>query len=157
MATVDPISVLDLPPALVRGLALQAEADAHRVCLFLDALGIHAAPERPVSFPAGLLLGLGAALRLRSWERAGLQPQSVGKLPSSHQALREVLLSASAPSPGDEIAPPGCLAQRVVAAFIDHFAWEGRVELSADVMLGDTDEDALLEALADFLWAHRPR
>jgi len=27
-----------------------------------------------------------------------------------------------------------------VAAFIDHFAWEARVELGADVMLGEADD-----------------
>jgi hypothetical protein len=138
-------------------VAIQAEADARRVCLFLEAVGVSATPERPVPLPAHFLLDLAGALRLLIWERSGLRPQRIGNLPLARHALREVLLSAATPQRDCEIGEPGVLARRVVAAWIDHFAWHARVELGVDVLVEEADEDALLEALADFLWDHRPR
>jgi hypothetical protein len=36
-----------------------------------------------------------------------------------------------------------------------HFAWEGLDLLQADFILGDVDEDAFADLLAEFLWSHR--
>jgi hypothetical protein len=110
-----------------------------------------------VHLPAGYLLDLGAALRLLAWERAGLDPAAVAGLPPAWQALRTVCLAAAADRNGTPPAePPGTLARRVLAAFVEYFAWCGRAELAADVALSAADEDELLEGLADFLWANRP-
>ena len=108
--------------------------------------------------PAAFLLDLGAALRLMAWEQAGINPQHVAGLPPAQEAIRDVLLSLRQPPTGAAQADaPGTLARRVGAAFFEHFAWCGLGELDADVTLGAADEEAVLEALADFLWAHRPR
>jgi hypothetical protein len=40
--------------------------------------------------------------------------------------------------------------------FVERFAWKARDELDADVALHEADEEQILEALADFLWNHRP-
>jgi hypothetical protein len=40
---------------------------------------------------------------------------------------------------------------------MSRFAWVGPTELRADVALDDPDEDVLLEALVDLLWASRLR
>jgi hypothetical protein len=157
MATTDFFTVSDFPAELVAGVAREAEADARHVCLFLEAVGVSATPERPVPLPAHFLLDLAAALRLLIWERSGLRPQNIGNLPLSRHALREVLLSAATAQRASAIGEPGVLARRVVAAWIDHFAWGARVELGVDVLLEEADDEALLEALADFLWDHRPR
>ena len=46
--------------------------------------------------------------------------------------------------------------RRVVALFVDRFAWHGRHDLDTDVMLDDhIDEDALVDALAKLLWDAR--
>jgi hypothetical protein len=150
--------ILDFPADLVRAVAAEAERDADAVGMFLTALGLHATPDRPIPLPAGFLLDLGAALRLLAWHEAGLPPQEVAGLPPARQALTEVFLAWKHPPTQTEPAVvPGSLAYRVCQAFVDHFAWSGRDELDADVTLGEADEDAVLEALADFLWAHRPR
>jgi hypothetical protein len=148
-----PSMLLPFPAELVNAVA----RDADRVGAFLHALGIQATPQRPVALPAGFLLDLGAALRLLCWEQAGLNPQQVAGLPPAQQGLRTVLQALSE-SPGDDSSanPPGTLACRVMQAFVDHFAWNGDVELNVDVLLRDADEDLLLEALADFLWVQRP-
>jgi hypothetical protein len=157
MATSDFFTVSDFPAELVAGVAREAEADARRVCLFLGVAGVSATPDRPVHLPAGFLLDLAAALRLLCWEQAGLQPQSLGNLPDARHAIREVFGSATNPPREGESRRTDSLALRVVTAYIAHFAWEARVELGADVILGEADEDAVLEALADFLWEHRHR
>jgi hypothetical protein len=135
----------------------EAEADAWNVCQFLNALGFAPAPDRPDRFSAEFMLDLAAALRLHFWERAGLEPRRIANLPLAQDAMAEVFQSAVNPQRESGIGPPGSLAQRVLAAYIDHFVWEARVELKADVVLGEADEEAMLEALADFLWEHRPR
>jgi hypothetical protein len=38
---------------------------------------------------------------------------------------------------------------------ISRFAWTARVEFETDIALDTGDEDALVEVLAQFLWAHR--
>lgn len=150
--------ILDFPTDLVRAVAAEAERDADAVGIFLNALGLHATPDRPIHLPAAFLLDLGAALRLLAWEQEGLHPQEVAGLPPARQALADVFLALKHPPTQVESAvAAGSLAYRVCQAFVDHFAWSGRDELDADVTLGEADEDAVLEALADFLWAHRPR
>jgi hypothetical protein len=64
----DPLSgtSTEYPAELVTAVAVAAARDAHRVCSFLDTLGIRANPETPL--PAGFLLHLGAALRMLVWE-----------------------------------------------------------------------------------------
>ncbi len=149
-----------LPPEMVQAVVRLADEDADLVGDFLrDYCGLQATPARPVRVPVEFLVDLGAALRLLSWEQAGLDPRQVAGLPDAHQALLDVLRAAVPPDRGgaEPALPPGELAARVLDAYIDHFAWAGRAELSADVLLRAADEDLLLDALADFLWTHRPR
>jgi hypothetical protein len=147
-----------LPPDVVHAVAHAAARDAVRTVLFLDALGLRPPPGQVLPLPAGFLLDLGAALRLLIWSQAGINPRHVAGLPPAQEALRDVLLSLRQPPAGAAQAEaPGTLARRVMAAFVEHFAWCGPIELDADLTLGAADEEAVLEALADFLWAHRPR
>jgi hypothetical protein len=44
-----------------------------------------------------------------------------------------------------------------MALFVERFCWNGRNELDADIILDKADEEAALDALADFLWMNRPR
>jgi hypothetical protein len=57
-------STAEFPAALVAAVAGEADLDAGRVGLFLQALGLEASPARPIRLPASFLLELGAALRL---------------------------------------------------------------------------------------------
>jgi hypothetical protein len=47
------------------------------------------------------------------------------------------------------------VVNRVLAFFIDHFAWNARAQLNTDIVLDAGEENAVLIMLADFLWEHR--
>ncbi|WP_165246493.1 hypothetical protein [Paludisphaera soli] len=139
------------PADLRDATAAEAGRDADRVAAFLRAIGIAPAPARPVRLPAASLLALGAALRLWQWERSGLDVHLQAGLPSAERALTEALESLGAA----EARSIDELSRRVVALFAERFAWRGRSELGADVVLDDPDDDVMLEALAQLLWASR--
>src|SRR5436190_11921557 len=116
----------NLPPDLVTAVAVEAARDAEYVVLFLDefldAMGLRPAVGERIPFPAAFLLDLGAALRILSWEQAGLHPQEVAGLPSAHEALENVLGSLQPESLVTEVANPrSTLAFRVLVAFVEHF------------------------------------
>jgi hypothetical protein len=92
---------------------------------------------------------LGAALRLVAWETQGFSFHLAAGLPTAQQAVRDAFLC------NDEAETRElCLAVLRLAVY--HLAWSGVAELGIDVSLDDgQEEDAVLEALADFLWAHR--
>ena len=148
-------SISEFPPALVTAVAEEAALDAGRVDLFLRTLGLEASPTRPIQLPATFLLELGAALRLLCWEDRGLSAHLDAGLPPSSRALREIFLTLADPEVTSRPLKE-TLAYRVFVLFAEHFAWSGTEELDAQVALGEADEDSLLEALADFLWEHRP-
>jgi len=145
----------DVPPELVTAIVEDAARDADHVGLFLRTIGLEGSPHCPIHLPAAFLLDLGAALRLLEWERRGLQVHLEVGLPSAKQALRDVFQAFAAPS-GPAVAPARSLTYRVMILFVERFAWNARVELDADITLDEPEEDQLLEALADFLWEHRP-
>jgi hypothetical protein len=151
------LTLPDLPPDLIRAVAQEGARDAVRVAHFLDALAQTPAGQslgqRPVRLPADFLLGLGAALRLLLWERNGIRVHLDAGLPPARDALRDVFRSVIDP---EVAARTATLPSRVSALFVDRFAWTGRLELEADVTLGEAQEEALLDALAEFLWVHRP-
>jgi hypothetical protein len=146
--------VSDIPADLLDSLVREAELDAHRVAVFLSVLGIAADPDRPIRLPRGSLLALGAALRLLEWEDNGLNVHRDAGLPPAHQALLDALRSLNSGA-DDEARGTHHLSRRVVALFAERLAWHGRRELDADVALDELDDEAMLEALAEFLWASR--
>jgi hypothetical protein len=158
--TPSPLPLSDFPPELIRAVAQDAARDADLVGAFLDALGLAPAGRRPqdppLRLPADFLLGLGAALRLLLWEQHGIEAHREAGLPPARQAIQDVFLAATGQADPETAESARTLSCRVVALFVERFAWVGRVELAAELTLGPADEDALLEGLADFLWVHRP-
>lgn len=152
-----PFDLPNFPSDLVLAVARSAERDAELIGLFLDTYSATPAGrwlvDRPMRLPAAFLLGLGASIRIALWERSGIHIHRAAGLPSAREALHDVLRSPLDP---DAAARTASLPARVFGLFINHFAWSGCLELNADVTLGEADEETLLEALADFLWAHRP-
>jgi hypothetical protein len=142
---------------MVRAAIAYAEADADLVGMFLrEYCGLPCSPEGPLELPADHLMDLAAALRLWVWESAGLDPREVAGLPDFRSAIREVALQRRS-APGDP-APtrrPGELSRDVLNACFDRFAWRGRIDFGADLVLDDADEDVLVEALARLVWANR--
>jgi hypothetical protein len=143
-----------LPAELVASMVREAERDAERVGRFLQALGLVPSPDRPLCLPTDFLLNLAASLRLLAWELGGLQVHRDAGLPSAEQALHDTFRSLVEPA-GVASLTLQDLSLRALALFIERFAWLGRRELDADMTLDRCDQDGMLDALAEFLWAHR--
>jgi hypothetical protein len=157
-SSASPIDLARLPQELIVAVVHEGWRDADMVGHFLEALS-QSTPwqwlaRKPVYLPADFLLGLGAALHLHVWEWNGILVHREAGLPSAQEALLDVFQSLTDP---ESAAKTAQLPARVTALFMAKFAWTAPVELNADVTLGEAEEEALLEALADFLWAHRPR
>jgi hypothetical protein len=152
----DPLA--DIPADLLQAVVRNAERDAHLVGRFLTGManrpGCEWLANRPLRLPAHLLLGLAAGLRLGFWEHQGFHVHRDAGLPPAREVLHEVFALAYDPEGPARMVP---LVVRVNGLARDSFAWAGRLELNADVVLGPVDDDATLEALADFLWNCRSR
>jgi hypothetical protein len=160
LAFSSPLALDQFPPDLIQAVVQKAASDAGRVVKFLDALNLRptgkGGTRTPISLPAFFLVGLGAALRLLAWEYGGLNTHRDAGLPSADEALRQVFQSVASPEPVEaKVRAADQLAARVFTVFVERLAWNGRAYLDADLELGGVDEDALVEAVASFLWAHR--
>lgn len=157
-ALASPTTLAEIPSELIEIVARTAARDADKVRIFLDtfakAPGMEWLAQKPVYLPGDFLLGLGAALRLLAWEQCGIAVHREAGLSSAHDALHDVLLALTHPEAKARVAH---LPDAVLALTVERFAWSARAELDADVTLGQAEEEQVLEALADFLWANRPR
>ena len=142
-----------LPPSLIFRprwwLPVESEAarQAKEVVEFLDALGTGAIP--PQKRTRRFFLLLGAALHLR-WESQGFFFHREAGLPDADQAIREAM------SLPHSAADPTPLGIAILRLFLEQFAWNGPHNLDADVALDNlTDDAAVLDALAEYLWATR--
>jgi hypothetical protein len=149
--TTRPITIDNLPTDLVAAVAAEAERDAIRVAQFLGHLSLQGTPDKPLSLPRGFLRSLGAALRLLSWEVQGFSFHRDAGLASAAEALGESFASLYDPD-----ADTAAFCRAGLRLSVERLAWAGAPELGIDVAVDDADEDMVLEALADFLWAHRP-
>jgi hypothetical protein len=150
-------AVVDFLASIIRDAQFMADLTAR----YLDRLlGILPPTKKrggePIAFPPEFLLELGAVLRLAVWERAGLRDRLDPALPPAEQALVD-LLARFGLAPGRTRAAGGGtgLAMQVFQAALRRLAHDGRGELDVDIVLEAPDDGVLLEALADFLWAHR--
>lgn len=143
-------SLSDFPHELICAVARQASSAADMVHSFLDLAGIKSNSQPPVQLSATFLLTLAAALQIHAWEAAGLTVHLRAGLPSAKQALEQALALFSAGGSGAD-----SLGLRVLGVFMDRFAWAGESHLGAPVELELVDDEAALDALAEFLWKHR--
>jgi hypothetical protein len=155
-----PSTLAHFPAELIESVTRDAESDAERVFEFLDLIGLRPVGEGadriPVKLPAYFLLRLAATLRLWSWEQKGLLVHQEAGLPSATDALRELGRSIALPgSLHEEKQTADQLSQGVLRVAIDRLAWSGRAYLDTDLAIGEPDEDTLVQAMADLLWAHR--
>ena len=71
-------------------------------------------------------------------------------MPEAYQAIREAFDSLTNPD-----AKSIELYAAVMGLFSERFAWNARRDLGADVALDDLADEAALDALAKYFWAHR--
>jgi hypothetical protein len=140
----------DFPPELIRALEDEASRSADNVASFLSEVGVRFNPENPVRFPRKFLLNLAAGLRLDTWESHGCFIHRELGLPAAEEVIRAAVQSLT-----DLAIGRPDLLEAAVRIFCERFAWNGRSDLNADVVLDDITDDAALEALAAFLWASR--
>ncbi len=74
---------------LLEAVAMEAEADADRVVALFLAMGYHPSPDKPILVDRELLLFLGAALRLESWERVEIFVHRDRGLPSAVEIFKD--------------------------------------------------------------------
>ena len=144
------LSEADFACDLVTAVTVDAARDASRVVFFLDALGLEATPEKPMSLPSRFLLQLGAALRLLDWEAQGFSFHRAVGLPEAREVIRHAFGSLN-----DSTVDWKDLCVCVLRLSLERFAWHGWRDLAADVAVDDLDDDAALDALAEYLWATR--
>src|SRR5581483_1101766 len=110
---------------------------------------------QPSSFPIGFLMETAALSQIRDWERQGLRSLLPADLPEYGEAYPWVLQRARE-NPHQFLDPANALLWHYVAGVSrQHFAAAGRTMFGADIVCGAVDEDALVNALAQLLWAHR--
>jgi hypothetical protein len=143
-----------LPPELVRSVANEAARDAVRAASFLDAVGLTPPPGGVLQLPANFLLNLGAAMRLLAWEVAGVVVHLEAGLPPARDAIHRVFRETVRESGYGDCTSPW-LSLAVLQLSVERFAWTALRDLRADILLDFPDEDALVEAMARFLWDRR--
>ena len=146
-----PTALTDYPPELIQAVIFNATFDADRVGSFLTSMG----SKLPLSLPVCFLSGLGAALQLFEWEQQGIRIHLDAGLPPAQQAILDVFRSETGKTDPETCQRVRKLPSEVMRLNVEYFAWTGRIELNADVTLGEADEDKVLEELADYLWTHR--
>jgi hypothetical protein len=151
----DPLFLVDASCRLGQSLADQAIHHLENIGILPDAKHRR---KKPVAVPLGLLMDLGAILRLRSWQEGGLDHFPGDEVPALLAALdRSETTLASEPQAFADLEGLPPLADRIFTVWETYFAWSGLEELNADVRvdLAAADEGEMLEDLADLLWRYR--
>lgn len=141
-----------LPTEYVHSLQSLGERGADRVATFLRAFGLESRPDRPLQLPAELLIGLDLALRFWAWERSAIAAHTDAGLPSSDEVLKRVLSLMHGPELCKYVENLGL---RAIIVQREQFVWQAGGKLGADIAITPGDDEAFLEAVAEFLWTHR--
>jgi hypothetical protein len=120
---------------------------------FLDEFGFRPRQDRPIRLPAALLLGLGIGMRLLRFEEAGLTEHLECGLPSAKQVLSIAIRAGTEGGPLRDVV--ALLYSRLTRFLESQTVWSAMVVLGAEMMVSDVDEAALVNELAEFLWARR--
>ena len=150
---------LDVPDFVINAVARNAEFRAELTAAFLNAAGLvgksHDGHVRSCGLSADALLELGFVLQLAYWELHGLRSHLPEELPRVGEAATSLAKRAAERASGGEFRRSEELSNQVFGVWWRRFAWNGRELLQADVVLGDIDEDQLIDVMAKFLWDHR--
>jgi hypothetical protein len=143
------------PAALSRAAVREGRYYAVLASIFLDRIETAYSHNRTYRIPLAAVLQLGAALRLLTWENAGITAHRSAGLPPAREALitaARVLAGVGSPDPE--------FPTRVLGVYLDCFAWDAPDILKADAVVSplQVEEDVAVKAVAEFLWAaRRPR
>ena len=150
-----------LPAGTVEAAARRAEQMAERTGEFLRALGL--APSKPsgspFSLPGEFLLELAAILQRADWQASGMSDSLDEELSPAFDDLRQLLVRLfqrpESFQGGDNCAQNARLSQQTLRLWLERFAWTSPELLECDMLLGDLNDDDLVDRLAEVLWARR--
>jgi hypothetical protein len=150
VATQSVPGIAEFPREMIAAAEADADRDADRVIEFLNAIGLGATPENPQPLPANFVLRLATGLRLLAWEALGYSLHRDAGLPAAQDVIRDAFCSLLKPA-----ASARDLDVAVMRLSLERFAWSGRSLLDAEIMLDLFNDEAALDALAEYLWATR--
>ena len=112
-------------------------------------------PCRFAAVPAEFLLALAALEQLRIWETKGLRPHLGQQLPQFDDLITLTwhLLQSDRSASAAEIAVT--IWRLIFRLCVDKFAWDASAVSGADMLVGDLDDDAVVDAVAQLLWSLR--
>ena len=139
------------PAELKAAVTLIAEGDADAVIESLRLMGVPSGTPLPASF----VLGLAAALRVKTWERQGIFIHFEAGLPDSRRLLVDLFTRLFTSAVDDLKAFGFGLWYWVLELATSRLAWSGASEIGSDILVGDVNEEMFVETLANFLWANR--
>jgi len=140
------------PPELIAFATREAMLDADRVGEYLRTVGCVPARGKKCPTPRGVLLDLGAVLRLRAWDAAGVTAHIEAGLPGGATAMNDLIVALWICNHFPRYTKRlGTLAAKVFQLHMDRFAWTADEELGTEVVLDAVDDDRLVEAVAQFL------
>jgi hypothetical protein len=157
VATADgPIEFSD---ACIHAVARRAEFVATLVGETIrSSLRLPQLPEGQVhrlSVPAGFLLELGAVIVLDMWERSGITAHRDAGLPSWCEADADLVRRLQEDPTQFNRVESALLNRRVLSYWLENFAWDAVETFGTDMMLSSADEDAIVDAVARFLFDNR--
>lgn len=135
----------------IEAIRALAESDADALAELLRSIHL-LSPPKPLHLPAETLLGLGLALRIQTWEMAGITAHLDAGLPSADELKAFICKHLAGPELRIVV---GALSAQVVVLLCREIAWQSSVERQGDFGLVVTDDDGFLEAMADFIWDNR--
>ena len=102
--------------------------------------------------PFGLLLELGALGQLQFWQTSGLSTLLPEDTPSYDDAADDLCIRIAHDPQQFQRLESASLSKRVLQLWIDHFDWKAPLLLGADLVVGEIDEDLLIEIVSQLLW-----
>lgn len=146
-------------PEVVAAVVRFAERQADFAAAVVDAL-VAEATRRGDAFdgrglPPGFLLELGAVVQLQVWEDAGVSSLLPVELPTVAAASKDLHERVQADPGRFKRAEAATLSTQLLQVWLEHFSWTAPVVLGGDIVVGDIDEDILIETMAQLLWKYR--
>jgi len=121
-------------------------------------LDVPAPPDgrvRRLNVPAGFLLELGAVIALNMWERQGIMRHLDAGIPTWSEADVDLARRLKEDPRQFDRIENASLNRRVLKYWLENFAWDGIQTFGAEVMLSTADENAIVNAVARFLYENR--
>jgi hypothetical protein len=108
-----------------------------------------------LNVPIGFLLELGAVIVLEIWERSGITAHCDAGLPTWREADADLVRRLNEDPTQFDRVDSASLNRRVLKYWLENFAWNGVETFGTDMMLSTADEDAIVDAMARFLFDNR--